>query len=61
MFRETEEAVNSHLRMAGEEVMGIWAAKEFGFQPPGSWWRIYTDFILRTVEIEARLASPRNI
>ena len=55
MFRGTDEAVLQHLRIAGEEVMGIEAAQEFGFQQHAGGRSKNTDFILQTVEVDAVL------
>ena len=61
MFRGTDEAVLQHLRIAGEEVMGIEAAQEFGFQQHAGGRSKNTDFILQIVEVDARLASHGSV
>ena len=61
MFRGTDEAVLQHLRIAGEEVMGIEAAQELGFQQHAGGRSKDADFILQTVEVDARLASHGSV
>ncbi len=55
MFRGTDEAVLQHLRIAGEEAMGIETAQELGFQQHAGGRSKDADLISQNVEVDARL------
>lgn len=61
MLRSADESVLQHLGVAGKEVVGIEATQELRFEKHRGGRGEDADFILQSVEVDARFASHGSV